>query len=165
MARLFRHEHSHVRSVTTTVPAVRMVCVHAWSWTEDDVETVCHEIIPVVAIETIVIDEFSHVRAYEDEPKPYAPATPELLEKAGWRFLQTYTRHRPLIVPDESSLEGELLTVEDRHGDNTAETVVACPWNADQDEFQLSEIIMETRKRASEKSWFQSKSVASATTP
>jgi hypothetical protein len=142
-----QHAHEHVRSITLTAPAVRMVVVHAYS--NNGVPRT--RIAPVVAIETTITDHYARLVDRPGEACPYAPGTPELLEKDGWWFDHTEANHDPITMTEGYDPYDELAGMDHafRCG-NAASKVVVCPWSFEEDEVRLAKVIDDVENQSVE---------------
>jgi hypothetical protein len=146
-----RNSTSHVvvqrltLSVTTTVPATRLVVVTAGA--EADRKTTWCDVLPVVALETRVINEYSK-RLPIGKVDETAPDHAGMV-KLGWSYEWQVVERDILIIDDEMGLmtAGELY----ENVENMTYRIVPCLWPESEDQERLLAVCEKLRREALEK--------------
>lgn len=136
-------------AVAMCPPAVRMVVVRAWSWTDEGgrMQT-ADDICPVVALRSAVGRRYTartRKGCFPDDggPEKGLPAN-------GWTLDGQEARTTALIVDathglvawDDRTIFGET---------NQLSELVCCPWAPAEDEARLRDVVSDLRKRAAER--------------
>jgi len=138
-------EHTRYTSVSVCAPAVRMVAIQTWAYTEDDGElTGDHCIHPVVAIESAVGHRYSKRIVEKGATSPIYGTHRELI-KAGWSYQSSFLTTKAFIVFD-----GHLQAAAKAFPKECTCALFACDWPPSADERMLAEEIEKLHQGAIE---------------
>jgi hypothetical protein len=127
-------------SPTLVQPAIRMVVIRVWP----DGDSPHIEIMPVLAIESRLIDSFSMVTHQGDSRQPRSLRTADDLEAAGFRFQSRQIQTGVLYIDPGSGDALTSSTDEFFESQISADhRIVPCPWPPSEDEERLAPIIEE----------------------
>jgi hypothetical protein len=126
-------EYTRYTSVSVCTPAVRMVAIQSWAFTEDNGElTGDHCIHPVVAIEASVGHRYSHRVVEKGMTSPVFGTHRELI-KAGWKYQSSFISTKAFIV-----FEGHLQAALKAFPKECTCALFTCEWPASADEKMLA---------------------------
>ena len=126
--------------VALPVPAVRMPVVVVGPYDDDSIE---HEFLPVVAIQAF---RELHFTADGDKECPPESATVDGLERAGWRFLQSFKVSDVMFI-NENHLDLALEHFPTMMVSATDYQIVAAPWDPREDAERLQPVVDELAAR------------------
>src|SRR4051794_25413321 len=127
-------QHTRHTSVSVCTPAVRMVAVQTWAYTEDDGElTGDHCIHPVVAIKSSVGHRYSKRIVEKGTLSPIYGTHRELI-RAGWIYQGSVIITKAFIVFD-----GLLRVASESFPEECSCALFACDWPSSADETMLAE--------------------------
>src|SRR4051794_37129968 len=136
-------QHTRHSSVSLCAPAVRMIAVQSWAYTEDDGELKGdHFIHPVVALESSVAHRYS-LRITETGTASAVHGTHRELIKAGWKYEGCFISTKAFIV-----LDGVIRSAHDSFPEECSCTLFTCDWPSSQDEKMLDEEIETLHREA-----------------
>ena len=114
---------NRVSAVAMSAPAVRMVCIRAWAWEEDGEIKSESEVLPVLAIQSRVVDFYTK---QSQAVFPEEALSDKGMRDLGWIYRGREVTQHALVLDVEYGLvvaDDETLAC-----DNTAYGLKICPW-------------------------------------
>lgn len=141
----YQHHTRHT-SVSLCAPAVRMVAIQSWAFTDDDAELKGdHAIHPVVAIESSVAHRYSRIIVEKGAIAAVYGSHREMIQ-AGWKYVGCSLSTKAFIV-----LDGLLRSASEAFPEECSCALFTCDWPPSLDEKMLAGEIEELHLEAIKK--------------